>query len=61
MYDRPYAEEAAASKAIHSTMEKVDWKALLKDVDQRFESWRKPTMVLYGNRVRFMNIASVLA
>lgn len=52
MYDKPYVEDTAASKAIHSTMEHVDWKALLQTVDERFESWRKPTMVLYGNRVR---------
>jgi hypothetical protein len=52
VYDRPYQEEPAANTALAQTMDKLDWKGLLSKVDEGYRSWRTPSAVLYGNKVR---------
>ena len=44
----PYQEEAAASEAIASIMAQLDWPALLRRVDEGYQSWRQPSLVLHG-------------
>ena len=44
----PYDSDPAASAAIAATMDKLDWPGLLRRVDQDFESWRQPSLLLFG-------------
>lgn len=44
----PYDSEPAASAAIAATMEKLDWPRLLRHVDQGYETWRQPSLLLFG-------------
>ena len=46
-YARPY-EDAAASAAIAATMDALDFPALLREVDDGFQRWRKPSVLLFG-------------
>ncbi|PSC72647.1 hydrolase or acyltransferase of alpha beta superfamily [Micractinium conductrix] len=56
----PYEEDAAASAAVHSTMEKLDWQGLLQRVDRGYESWRRPSLVLFGTSDQFIPFMSML-
>lgn len=44
----PYDSDPAASAAIAATMDKLDWSALLRRVDEGFCSWRQPSLLLFG-------------
>ena len=44
----PYQADPAASAAVAATMQQVDFPALLKRVDQGYESWRRPSLLLFG-------------
>lgn len=50
-YDIPYQTEPEANTALFETMDKLDWKKLLADVDEGYRTWRKDSVVLYGNKV----------
>lgn len=43
----PYADPAA-SAAVAAIMERVDFPQLLRRVDQGYESWRQPSLLLFG-------------
>lgn len=58
-YDAPYQEEAAASEAIASIMAQLDWPALLRRVDEGYQSWRQPSLVLHGTSDQFIPFKSV--
>jgi hypothetical protein len=44
----PYQADPAASAAVAATMQQVDFPALLKRVDQGYESWLRPSLLLFG-------------
>lgn len=44
----PYDSDPAASAAIAATMDKLDWPALLRRVDEGFCTWRQPSLLLFG-------------
>lgn len=50
-YDIPYQAEPEANMALYETMDKLDWKQLLARVDEGYRTWRKDSVVLYGNKV----------
>ncbi len=56
-YGRPYSESAGASEAVAATMNAVDWSALLGKVDDAYQRWRKPTVLLYGTADPFMKVS----
>lgn len=57
-YARPYAD-AAASAAVASVMDKVDFGKLLVKVDEGFMTWRKPSVLLNpGNSDPFLAAGS---
>jgi hypothetical protein len=37
---------------LFKTMEQLDWKDLLRRVDEGYRPWRVPSAVLYGNKVQ---------
>lgn len=58
-YAAPYESDPAASAAIAAIMDKVDFPALLKRVDQGYESWRKPSLLLFGTSDTLVPFKSV--
>ncbi|GAX76419.1 hypothetical protein CEUSTIGMA_g3864.t1 [Chlamydomonas eustigma] len=58
VYNRPYEESPVASQIISKTMEKVDFPALLKRVDDGFMSWKKPTALCFGSSDTFLEVGS---
>lgn len=56
VYARPYRESPAASAAVAATMDKMDWGKLLKEVDDGYRSWRKPSLLLYGSNDPFVKV-----
>jgi hypothetical protein len=61
VYDRCYQEEPAANQALFKTMEQLDWKDLLKRVDEGYRPWRVPSAVLYGNKVKKTEVFALTA
>ena len=43
----PY-DDPAASAAVAATMDQLDFPALLRRVDQGYEAWRQPSLLLFG-------------
>ncbi|KAI7838120.1 hypothetical protein COHA_008051 [Chlorella ohadii] len=58
-YQAPYDSDPAASAAIAATMEKLDWPALLRRVDEGYCSWRQPSLLLFGTSDQFIELKSV--
>ncbi|KAL4857953.1 hypothetical protein ACK3TF_001924 [Chlorella vulgaris] len=58
-YDAPYQQDPAASAAIAAIMERVDFPALLKRVDEGYLTWRKPSLLLFGSSDQFVPFKSV--
>lgn len=44
----PYESDPAASAAIAAIMERLDWPALLRRVDEGYQAWRVPSLLLFG-------------
>ncbi|KAL4442929.1 hypothetical protein ABPG77_008420 [Micractinium sp. CCAP 211/92] len=57
-FQAPYADPAA-SAAVAAIMERVDFPQLLRRVDQGYESWRQPSLLLFGTSDQFINLKSV--
>ncbi len=51
----PYDTDPAASAAIAATMEKLDWAALLRRVDEGYCSWRQPSLLLFGTSGQWLS------
>ncbi|KAK9823169.1 hypothetical protein WJX72_000799 [[Myrmecia] bisecta] len=56
IYDRPYQESEHASVAIASIMDQVDFPALLQRVDEGYNTWRKPALLVFGSDDPFIDI-----
>lgn len=56
----PYEEDPAASAAIAAIMDKVDFPQLIKRVDEAYESWRTPSLLLFGTSDQFIDLKTVL-
>lgn len=54
-YEAPYADPAA-SAAVAATMACVDFPALLARVDDGYQAWRKPALVLHGANDQFLDM-----
>lgn len=61
VYAKPYRESPAASAAIASTMEQLDWPKLLKKVDEGYRAWRRPSIVLFGNNDTMLKVRCAAA
>ena len=59
-YGQPYAD-GAASAAVYQTMDRLDWAALLRDVDEGYRSWRKPSLVVVGGADPFLDLPAALS
>lgn len=51
----PYDSDPAASAAIAATMEKLDWAALLRRVDEGYCTWRQPSLLLFGTSGQWLS------
>ena len=60
-YDRPYVESPAANAALAATLEKCDYQALLKRVDEGYCSWKKPSVLLFGAADPFVDLSSAFS
>ncbi|PRW56273.1 hydrolase or acyltransferase of alpha beta superfamily isoform A [Chlorella sorokiniana] len=58
-YQAPYDADPAASAAIAATMDKLDWPALLRRVDEGYCSWRQPSLLLFGTSDQFIELKTV--
>jgi haloalkane dehalogenase len=59
-YAAPYAAGPAAAAALHATMDRLDFPALLRRVDEEFESWRVPSLVVVGTADPFADLPAAL-
>ncbi|KAF8067235.1 choline monooxygenase [Scenedesmus sp. PABB004] len=57
-YGKPYRDDPAASAAVAATMEALDFPALLRQVDEGYRTWRKPSVLLFGANDPFVNVKS---
>lgn len=60
VYAAPYGSDPAASAAVYKTMEQIDFGAVLREVDEGYATWRKPSLVLHGSADPFVDLKSVL-
>ena len=58
VFAAPY-ESPIASQIIASTMDKVDFNALLKKIDDGYVSWRKPAAMCFGSSDPFLETGCV--
>lgn len=61
VYDKPYKDDPAASVAIATTMDQLDWPKLLTSVDDEFITWRKPSLLLFGSNDPFVDVSTAFA
>ncbi|WIA12811.1 hypothetical protein OEZ85_006441 [Tetradesmus obliquus] len=55
-FGKPYRDDPAASAAVSASMEQLDFSALLKQVDDGYRSWRKPSLLLFGANDPFVDV-----
>lgn len=54
-------EDPAASAAVATTMEQLDFSKLLQQVDSGYRSWRKPSLLLFGANDPFVDVKNPFA
>lgn len=59
-YQQPFDGDSAAAEALHSTMERLDWGDLLMRVDESFQSWKVPSLLIHGTKDPFLNLKDAL-
>eukprot|EP00890_Picochlorum_soloecismus_P000606 jgi/Picsp_1/1546/NSC_05024-R1_alpha beta hydrolase fold protein len=59
-YNAAYEESPAASAAIYHTMDNLDWKELLGEVNEAFYSWKNPTLLIHGTSDTFLDLSLTL-
>ncbi|DBB04005.1 TPA: hypothetical protein ACH3X1_013066 [Trebouxia sp. C0004] len=60
-YDIAYQEPGPGSVAIAETMNQVDFPTLLAEVESACRTWRKPTLLLFGQNDPFINMRTTFA
>eukprot|EP00775_Hariotina_reticulata_P012653 gene12653-12780_t len=59
-YGEPY-QDPAASAAIAATMDQLDFSKVLKEVDDGYRTWRKPSLLLFGANDPFIDVKNPFA
>jgi pimeloyl-ACP methyl ester carboxylesterase len=59
-YNTAYEESPAASAAIYHTMDKLDWKELLEQVNEAFYTWTNPALLIHGSSDTFLDLGLTL-
>ncbi|KXZ44230.1 hypothetical protein GPECTOR_70g460 [Gonium pectorale] len=57
-YGRP-SKDPAATAAVVKTMDQVEFAKLVREVDDGYRTWRKPTVCLFGPSDPFVDVGSV--
>lgn len=55
-YNAAYEESPEASAAIYHTMDKLDWKELLGEVNEAFYTWKNPALLIHGTSDTFLDL-----